>query len=47
MKEAEDLTRRRESAREILNRARTAYQGALPNASLLLELISVSLFCCA
>jgi hypothetical protein len=26
LKEADDLTRRRESAREILNRARTAYQ---------------------
>jgi hypothetical protein len=25
LKEADDLTRRRESAREILNRARTAY----------------------
>jgi hypothetical protein len=26
LKEAEDLNRRREAAREILNRARTAYQ---------------------
>jgi hypothetical protein len=26
LKQANDLTRRRESAREILNRARTAYQ---------------------
>jgi hypothetical protein len=26
LKEAEDLARRRENAREILNRARTAYQ---------------------
>jgi hypothetical protein len=26
LKQADDLTRRRESAREILNRARTAYQ---------------------
>jgi hypothetical protein len=44
LNQAEDLTRR-ESAREILNRATDSIPGALPNASLL-ELISATLFRC-
>jgi hypothetical protein len=43
VKEADDLTRRRDAAREILSRARTAYQRHLRTHSLL-ELIAVSLF---